>query len=96
MKKKREKSNHEADIKGLCFFHANAGDRKCNLVQDFLETETEVQHNPPYSPDLIRLESLCNLSRRRYEYQRSLGSAIFQCLQGVSKTVYYLHPEPGF
>ena len=52
--------------------------------------------HPPYSPDLSSCDFFLfpllkkTLSDHRYESQSTLGSAIYQCLQGISKKAYLL------
>ena len=63
MEGKHEESKHVADLRDVFHIRDNAGEHKCKLVQDFLETETVVQlHNPsgtaPQSVLFTRLESL--------------------------------------
>ena len=99
MKKRRPATS----LRGLCLIHDNAPAHKCVLVQDFLKEEKVVQlSHPPYSPDL----SLCDfflfsllkktLSGRHSESQSALGSAIYQCLQGIPKRPTSLPLQNGF
>ena len=91
-KKKHEKSKPTTDLE-LCLIRDIA--HKCNLVQDFLETETEVQlpirliQVPVIFFLFISLKN--NLSRFRYDPQIALGSANVQYLQGAPKKSTYLH-----
>ena len=91
-----EKRGPATGLRGLCLIYDKAPAHKCVLLQDFLKEEKVVQFShPPYSPDL----SPCNfflfpllkktLSVRRYEYRSALGSAIYQCLQGIPKMAYF-------
>ena len=79
-------------LRGLCLIYDTAPAHKCVLVQDFLKKEKVVQlSHPPYSPELSPCYFfLCplikkTLSGRRYESRSALGSAIYQCLQGIPK-----------
>ena len=92
VKKYYQKLRPAIGLRGLCLIHDNASAHKCALVQDFLETEKVVQlPHPPYSPDLSPIDfflyPLMNktLSGRRFYSRSALGSAIFQCLQGIPK-----------
>ena len=83
-------------LRGLCLIHDNAPAHKCVLVQDFLKEEKVVQLSyPPCSPDLSPCDfSLFpllkkTLSGRHYESRSALGSAIYQCLQGIPKRAYF-------
>ena len=88
MAKNKIKKETSTDLRGLCLIHDRA--HMCN--QDFLEAETVVQlPNPPYSLYLSPCDFFLftllknNLSRRGYEPKSAVGSARFQCLQGVPK-----------
>ena len=83
-------------LRGLCLIHHNAPAHKCVLVQDFLKEEKVVQlFHPPYSPDLSPCDFFLfpllkkTLSGHRYESRSALGSAIYQCLQGIPKKAYF-------
>ena len=83
-------------MRGLCLIHDNAPAHKCVLVQDFLKEEKVVQlPHPPYSLDLSPCDFFLfpllkkTLSGRRYESRSALGTAIYQCLQGILKTAYF-------
>ena len=96
VKKHYEKRRPATGIRGLCLIHDNAAAHKCSLVQDFLEREKVVQlPHPPYSPDLSPCDFFLfpllkkTLSGRRYDSRSALGSAIFQCLQGVPRKAYF-------
>ena len=96
MKAHYEKRRPATGSRGLCLIHDNAPSHKRVLVQDFLKEEKVVQlSHPPYSPDLSPIEVFLfpllkkTLSGRRYEFQSALGSAIYQCLQGIPKKAYF-------
>ncbi len=96
VKKHYAKQRPATGIKGLCLIHDNAAAHKCALVQNFLETEKVVElPHPPYSPDLSPCDFFLfpmlkkTLSGRRYEGRSALGSAIFQCLQGIPRNAYF-------
>ena len=87
-----EKRGPATGLRGLCLIHDNTTAHKCALVQDFLKEEKVVQlSHPLYSPDLspcdVFLFPLLKkpLSGRCYESRSALGSAIYQCLQGILK-----------
>ena len=79
---------------GVHLLHDNASSHKCE-VKSFLASEkVKVLNHPPYSPDLSpcdfflfpRLKKM--LSGNKYTSRSSLGSAIYQCLQQISKEDY--------
>ena len=91
-----EKHRPATGLRGLCLIHNNAPAHKCVLVQDFLKEEKVVQlSHPPYSPDPSPCDFFLfpllkkTLSGRRYESRSALGSAIYQCLQGIPKKAYF-------
>ena len=58
----KETWEKQTAFRGLGLIHDNAYAHKCKLVQDSLETETEVQlHNSPYSSDLNPVSFSCLL-----------------------------------
>ena len=66
------------------------------LTSVFLKEDKVVKlSHPPYSPDLKPCDLFLfpllktTLSGRRYESRSALGSAIYQCLQGIPKKVYF-------
>ena len=66
------------------------------IYSDFLKEEKVTQLSPPpYSPDLCPCDFFLfpllkkTLSGHCYESQKSLGSAIYQCLQGIPKKAYF-------
>ena len=80
---------------GVHLLHDNASSHKCEVVKSFLASEkVKVLNHPPYSPDLSpcdfflfpRLKKM--LSGNKYMSRSSLGSAIYQCLQQISKEDY--------
>ena len=80
---------------GVHLSHDNASSHKCEVVKSFLASEkVKVLNHPPYSPDLSpcdfflfpRLTKM--LSGNKYTSRRSLGSAIYQCLQQIPKEDY--------
>ena len=80
---------------GVHLLHVNASSHKCVVVKIFLASEkVNVLNHPPYSPDLSpcdfflfpRLKKM--LSGNKYMSRSSLGSAIYQCLQQISKEDY--------
>ena len=80
---------------GVHLLHDNASSHKCEVVKSFLAFEkVKVLNHPPYSPDLSpcyfflfpRLKKM--LSGNKYTSRRSLGSAIYQCLQQIPKEDY--------
>ena len=91
-------------LRGLCLIHDNAPAHKCVLVQDFFLKEEKVVQlsHPPYSPDLSPCDFFLflllkkTLSVCRYESWSALGSAIYQCLQGIPKKAYFLPLPNGF
>ena len=85
-----EKPRPATGLRGLCLIHDNAPAHKCVLVQDFLKEEKVVLlSHLPYLPDLSPCDFFLfpllkkTLSGRRYESRSALGSAIYQCLQGI-------------
>ena len=91
-----EKRRPATGLRGLCLIQDNTPAHKCVLVQNFLNEEKVVQlSHPPYLPVL----SPCNfflfpllkktLSGHHNESQTALGSAIYQCLQGIPKKAYF-------
>ena len=75
--------------------HDNTSSHKCEVVKSFLAYEkVKVLNHPPYSPDLspcdfflfLRLKKM--LSENKYTSRSSLGSAIYQCVQQISKEDY--------
>ena len=88
-----EKRRPATGLRGLCLIHDKAPAHKCVLVQDFLKEEKIAQlSHPPYSlrlfPFLFPLLKK-TLSGRHYESQSGFGSAIYQCLLGISKKAYF-------
>ena len=90
-----EKRRPATGLRGLCLIHDNVPAHKFVLVQDFLKEEKVVQlSHPPYSPDLSPCDFFLfpllkkTLSGRRHESRSALGSAIYQCLQGIPKKDY--------
>ena len=80
---------------GVHLLHDNASSHKCEVVKSFLASEkVKVLNHPPYSPNLStfdfflfpRLKKM--LSGNKYASRRSLGSAIYQCLQQIPKEDY--------
>ena len=98
LKKVKEFYNKKRPSKGwsgVTPLHDNASSHKCVVVKSFLASEmVKVLNHPPYSPDLSpcnffsfqRLEKM--LSGNKYTSRRSLGSAIYQCLQKTPKKDY--------
>ena len=91
-----EKRRPATGLTGLCLIPDNAPAHKCVLVQDLLKEEKVVQlSQPPYSPGLSPCDffpvSLLKktLSGRRYKSRSALGSAMYQCLQGIPKKAYF-------
>ena len=91
-----EKHRPVTGLRGLWLIHGNAPAHKCVLVQDVLKEEKVVQlSHPSYSPDLSTCDFLLfpllkkTLSGHRYESWSALGSAIYQCLQGIPKKAYF-------
>ena len=91
-----EKHRPATGLRGLCLIHDHAPAHKCVLVQDFLKQEKVVQlSHPPLSPDLSPCDFFLfpllknTLSGHRYESRSALGSAIYQCLQGIPKKAYF-------
>ena len=91
-----EKRRPATGLRGLCLIYDNATAQKCVLVQDFLKEKKVVQlSHTPYSPDLSPCDFFLflllkkTLSGRRYESRSALGSAIYQCLQGIPKKAYF-------
>ena len=95
LKKVKEFYNKKRPSKGwsgvlVHLLHDNASSHKCEVVKSFLASEkVKVLNHPPYSPDLSpcdfflfpRLKKM--LSGNKYTSRSSLGSAIYQYLQGV-------------
>ena len=82
---------------GFHLLHDNASSHKCEVVKSFLASEkVKVLYHPPNSPDLSpcdfflfpRLKKM--LSGNKLTSRSSLGSAIYQCLQQIPKTIYLL------
>ena len=97
LKKVKEFYNKKRPNKGwsgVHLLHDNASSHKCEVVKSFLASEkVKVLNHPPYSPDLSpcdfflfpRLKKM--LSGNKYTSRSSLGSAIYQCLKGLQKSV---------
>ena len=90
------KHRRATGLRGLFLIHDNAPAHKSVIVQNFLKEESVIQlPHPPYSPDLSPCDFFLfpllkkSLSGRRYESQSALGSAIYQCLQGIPKNDYF-------
>ena len=80
---------------GVLLLHDNASFHKYEVVKSFLTSEkVKVLNHPPYSPDpspcdfflFPRLKKM--LSGNKYTSRSSLGSAIYQCLQQITKEAY--------
>ena len=80
---------------GAHLLHGNSSFHKCEVVKSFLASEkVKSLNHPPYSPDLSpcdfflfpRLKKM--LSGNKYTSRSSLRSAIYQCLQHISKEDY--------
>ena len=91
-----EKRKPATSLKDLCLIHDNTPAHKCVLVQDFLKEVKVVQlSHPPYTPHLSPCDFFLfpllkkTLSDSRYESRSALGSAIYQCLQGLPKKAYF-------
>ena len=85
-----EKRRPATGLWGLCLTYDNVPAHKCVLVQDFLKEEKVVQlSHPPYSPNLSPCDFFLflllkkTLFGHRNESRSALGSAIYQCLQGI-------------
>ena len=95
LKKVKEFYNKKRPSKGwsgVHLLHDNASSHKCEVVKSFLAPEkVKVLNHPLYSPDLSpcdfflfpRLKKM--LSGNKYTSRSSLGSAIYQCLQQISR-----------
>ena len=76
---------------GVHRLHDNASSHKCAVVKSFL---VKVLNHPSYSPDLSPCDFFlfprCKkmLSGNKYTSRSSLSSAIYQCLQQISKEDY--------
>ena len=77
------------------YSHDNAPAHKSASVQEYLkESGLDVLDHPPYSPDLSpcdfwlfpRLKEM--LAGHRFESRCGIGSAVYQCLQHISKEYY--------
>ena len=98
LKKVKEFYNEKLPSKGwsgVHLLHDNASSHKYEVVKCFLASEkVKVLNHPPYSPDLSpcdfflfpRLKKM--LSGNKYTSRSSLGSAVYQCLQQISKEDY--------
>ena len=80
---------------GVHLLHDIPSSHKCDVIKSFLASEkVKVLNHPPYSPDLSpsdfflfpRLKKM--LSGNKYTSRSSLGSAIYQCLQQITKEDY--------
>ena len=100
LKKVKEFYNKKRPSKGwsgVHLLHDNASSHKCEVVKSFLASEkVKVLNHPPYSPDLSRYDFFLfprlkkMLSGNKYTSRSSLGSAIYQCLQQISKEDYFI------
>ena len=98
LKKWKEFYNKKRPSKGwsgVRLLHDNTSSHKCEVVKSFLASEkVKVLNHPSYSPDLSpcdfflfpRLKKM--FSGNKYTSRSSLGSAIYQCLQQISKKDY--------
>ena len=82
-------------VRGIKLLHDNALAHKSAKVQEYLkEFGLDVLDHPPYSPDLSpcdlwlfpRLKVM--LAGHRFESRCGIGSAVYQCLQHISKEDY--------
>ena len=77
---------------GVHLLHDNASSHKCEVVK--ASEKVKVLNHAPFSPNLspcdfflfLRLKKM--LSGNKYTSGSSLGSAIYQCLQKISKEDY--------
>ena len=98
LKKVKEFYNKKRPSKGwseIHLLHDNASSHKCEVVKSFLASEkVKVLNHPLYLPDpspcdfflFPRLKKM--LFGNKYTSRSSLGSAIYQCLQQISKEDY--------
>ena len=92
MKEFHNKKRPSKGWSGVHLLHDNASSHKCEVVKSFLASE--VLNHPPYARDLSpcdfflfpRLKKM--LSGNKYTSRSSLGNAIYQCLQHISKEDY--------
>ena len=95
VKKFYQKKRPKSGIRGIRLLHDNAPAHRSKLVTEFLDKEcVVVLPHPPYSPDLSPCDFYLfpklkkHLSGRRYRSRSSLGSAIYQFLNSISKKEY--------
>ena len=77
------------------FLVYNASSHKAAIVREYLKQEKVVElPHPPYSPDLAPCDFFLfprlkkHLAGRKYQTCKSLGSAIFQCLNSIPRKDY--------
>ena len=78
-------------LRGVRLLHDNASSQKAAIVRECLKQEKVVElPHPPYSPDLAPCDSRLknHLAGRKYQTRKNLGSAIFQCLNCISRKDY--------
>ena len=92
LKKVKEFYNKKRPSKGCQeSTYYNASSHKCEVVKSSLASEKKkVLNHPPYSPDLSPCDFFLfpRLSGNKYTSRSSLGNAIYQCLQQISKEDY--------
>lgn len=78
--------------RGIKLLHDNAPAHRSAVVQEYLkENHIEVLPHPPYSPDLSPCDFWLNpyikscLRGRRFETRSAVGSALYQCINSISK-----------
>ena len=90
-----QKHRLRTGVCGIKLLHDNAPAHECASVQEYLKDfKLDVLDHPPYSPDLSpcdfwlfpRLKEM--LAGHRFESSCGIGSAVFQCLQQITKVDY--------
>ena len=95
LKKVKEFYNKKRPGKGWLgahLLHNNASSHKCEVFKSFLASEkVKILNHPSYSPDLTPCDFFLfprhkkMLSGNKYTSRSALGSAIYQCLQQITK-----------
>ena len=82
-------------LRGVRLLHDNASSHKAASVREYLKQEKAVElPHPLYSPDLAPCDFFLfprlkkHLAGRKYQTRKNLGSAIFQCLNSISRKDY--------
>ena len=78
-------------LRSVRLLHDNAWSHKVAIVREYLNQKKAVElPHPPYLPDLATCDSRLknHLAGRKNQTRKSLGSAIFQCLNSIPRKDY--------